>query len=280
LIAQADPAKLAEVALRHDHWSTSAHILRSIMQPNARVAVKACHASSKTFTAADAVLLALIEGGDVLTTAPTWDQVQNVLWEQIRRAVADSRIPLLDWGSVNLTDITLPTGERAIGLSTNEGVRFQGWHARPESFLLVVFDEAPGVRADIWEAVQGIAAGGDVRILAIGNPVIASGPFYDVYSGQAPGWTRLTIDAFDTPNLAGLTLERLLALPEHELDDNPRPYLVTRRWVRDAYYSGAWIIRCGNPACAASSRCNRTTRCCRWPGSRRPTVRRSTSRPR
>jgi len=60
----------------------------------------------------------------------------------------------------------------AIGLSSNEGVRFQGWHGK----ILVVIDEAPGVRPDIYEAIEGIRAGGDVRILALGNPTLASGP--------------------------------------------------------------------------------------------------------
>jgi hypothetical protein len=115
-------------------------------------------------------------------------------------------------------------------------VRFQGWHARPESALVVIFDEAPGVLPGISEAVQGISAGGDVRWLQIGNPIIASGPFFDIFAGDVPGWTRITIDAFDTPNLDGLTLQSLLALPEHELDQNVRPYLVTRRWVKDRYF--------------------------------------------
>ena len=44
-----------------------------------------------------------------------------------------------------------------------------------------------------------------------------------------------TIGAFDTPNLAGLDLEALLALDEDELDRNVRPYLISRRWVKEKY---------------------------------------------
>lgn len=229
------PADLAWSLLGHDHWHVAADILDAVFRPNSRTAVKSCHASSKTFTAADVVILALMARYDVLTTAPTWEQVRTVLWGSIHRAISGATVDLSAW-SVNQTEIVTPSGAKAIGLSTNEGVRFQGWHARPESALVVVFDEAPGVAPDIYEAVQGISAGGDVRWLLIGNPVLASGPFYELFSGDVPGWTRLTIDAFDTPNLEGLTLEELLALPEHELDQNVRPYLVTRRWVRDRYY--------------------------------------------
>lgn len=228
------PADLAFALFGHDHWSTARTILDAVFRRNSRVAVKSCHSSSKTFTSASAVLLALLQGGDVLTTAPTWEQVRTVLWGAVHRAIASSRVDLSSW-DINQTEIRTPSGARALGLSTNEGVRFQGWHARPGSFLQVIFDEAPGVMPDIYESVSGIAAGGDVRWLLIGNPVVSSGPFFDLYRSPSEEWSRLTIDAFDTPNLAGLTLESLIELPEHALDDNVRPYLVTRRWVRDRY---------------------------------------------
>jgi phage terminase large subunit len=119
----------------------------------------------------------------------------------------------------------------AIGISTNEGERFQGFHGD----VLVILDEAPGVKPRIYEAIEGIRAGGDVRILALGNPTIASGPFYDAFTANREGWNLITISAFDTPNLEGYTVESLLELPEEELDNNPIPYLTTRRWVKEKY---------------------------------------------
>lgn len=220
-----------------DMWHTPREILASVFRPRSRTAVKACHASSKTHTAAIAIALALYEGADVLTTAPTWEQVRTVLWGELHRLLMGSVIPLSEWGSVNQTEIVMPDGSHALGLSTNEGVRFQGWHARPDSFLLLIGDEAPGVRPDIFEAWEGISAGGDVRHLLLGNPVIASGPFYEIFANESPIWERFTIDAFDTPNLAGLGGVRgLLELPESDLDVSVRPYLVTRRWVYTAYH--------------------------------------------
>ena len=230
-----DPVRLAEYTFGHSHWSMTESAFRDVFQPHSRVAVKGCHASGKTFMAADAILESLLLGGDVITTAPTDDQVRGVLWEQVNRAIQESKIPLSEWGTVNQTSIKLPTGESAIGRSTDQGVRFQGYHARPGSFLLIVVDEAPGVIAEVMQAVEGISAGGDVRLLLLGNPVIASGGFFDVFNSASSSWRRHTIDAFDTPNFTGVTLDDLLRMPEHELDANPRPYLVTRRWVRDRY---------------------------------------------
>jgi hypothetical protein len=228
-------ADVAERLFHVDMWDTPRDILNAVFSPRSRVAVKACHASSKTHTAAIVVALTLYEGGDVLTTAPTWEQVKTVLWGEVHRLLQGSVIPLSEWGQINQTEIVMPDGSHALGLSTNEGVRFQGWHARPGSFLQLIADEAPGVRPDIFEAWEGISAGGDVRHLLLGNPVISSGPFFDIFYEESPGWERFTIDAFDSPNLRGLSLETLLALDEVDLDMSERPYLVDRRWVRDRY---------------------------------------------
>jgi phage terminase large subunit len=231
-----DPVKLAEYAFRHDHWETPGRILRAVSEPFSKVAVKSCHASGKTFTAADAVLLALLLGGDVITTAPTDDQVEGQIWRAVHTAMRDGQIPISEWGHVTLKEIKLSTGERAFGRSTNQGVRFQGEHARPGSFLLIVTDEAPGLMPEIYDAIEGIRAGGDVRLLFLGNPIVASGPFYEIFAGDRIGWNRETISAFDTPNLRGLTIDDVLAMSPEELDTNERPYLITRRYVHEKWH--------------------------------------------
>jgi phage terminase large subunit len=226
---RADPEWFAATILGDDLWEQPRAILRALARPRARVAVKACHASGKTHTAARAVLWWVVSGGIAVTTAPTWTQVKELLWSEVHKAHANARFPL--GGTLLQTEYRLGPDNYAIGLSTDQGVRFQGWHGR----VLIVMDEAPGVKPDIWEAIEGIRAGGDVRILALGNPTIASGRFHDAFDKDRAGWATFTIDAFDAPNLAGLTLEQLLALPDGDLDIAPRPYLVTRRWVKERH---------------------------------------------
>ena len=196
-----------------------------------RTAVKACHASSKTFTAAAAVLwwITRYADGVAITTAPTWQQVERVLWGQIQASARAARV--LQYPQPLKTELRLGPNRYAIGLSTDEAVRFQGFHGR----ILIVLDEAPGVRPEIWEAIEGIRAGGDVHVLALGNPTDPSGPFADAFGIQATTWSTFTISAFDTPNLAGLSPEDLLALDEDGLGASVRPYLVTRRWVREKW---------------------------------------------
>jgi len=223
-----DPVQFARCILKLSLTAKQKEILRSVAK-NPRTAVKACHASGKTFIAAVLVLWFLVRYPDaiVVTTAPTWMQVRRVLWGEIRRLIYNSPFPFPEPLE---TSLRLGPGRYAIGLSTNEGVRLQGFHSK---HMLIVLDEAPGVLPGIYEAIEGIRAGGDVKILALGNPVIASGPFYDAFTANRESWSVISISAFDTPNLEGLTPESLRTLSAEELADNPTPYLTTRGWVKE-----------------------------------------------
>jgi hypothetical protein len=244
-----DPAAFAAGLLGHDLWETEVKILRSVAEHD-RTAVKACHASGKTFTAADAVMwwTTRYPDGIVITTAPTWTQVKRVLWGEIRKTAQTGRIR---FPKLNTTDLEIGPENYAIGLSTNEGVRFQGWHGR----ILVILDEAPGVLPEIYEAVDGIRAGGQVHVLLLGQPMVIGGYYYDAFHAKRATWNTITISAFDTPNLRGCYVDNgkagdehrrygdpsprarnLLTMGERDLARNERPYLTTRKWVRDAWY--------------------------------------------
>jgi phage terminase large subunit len=231
-----NPSAFARSVLGHDLWSKQAEILSAVAE-YPRVAVKACHGSSKTFAAAEAALYWVTSHSDgiVITTAPTFEQVKNVLWREIHKAIRDSK---LAYPKPNQTELRLSPSSYILGWATNEGIRFQGLHGH----VLFIVDEAPGVEADIWESIEGARAGGKVHVLALGNPTITGGPFYDAFTEQRTTWKTISIDAFDTPNLEGFTLEMLRDLPAGmPADDfifrfNPRPYLVSRRWVYEKFW--------------------------------------------
>jgi hypothetical protein len=241
-----DPALFVRHFLNRKLWYRQEEILRSVAA-HRRTAVKACHASGKTFVAAAAVLwwITTRPKGIAITTAPTWTQIERVIWPEIHRLALNAKIA---YPKPSLTKLDLGDGRFAMGLSTNEGVRFQGFHGN----ILIILDEAPGILPEIYEAIGGIQAGGDVRVLALGNPVIASGPFFDAFSANRTGWNLISISAFDCPNLMGVTLEQLLTMCDEQLDDNCWPSLTTRRWVRDRYIEWGprhplWESRvCGN----------------------------------
>jgi phage terminase large subunit len=229
-----DPVLFANYILGVSLWEREAEILQSIRK-HRKTAVKACHSVGKTFTLAVAALwwLARYREGIVLTTSPTQRQVRTQLWSEIHRLVEGAKVP---YPNLNTTELKFRDDNNfAIGFSTNQAENFQGYHGKQ---VLIIVDEAPGISSGIWDAVAGTMAGGKVHLVMAGNPTIPSGAFFDAFTKERGLWNCFTIDAFDSPNLKGLTLEQLLRLDPAEggpLDRNPVPYLATKRWVYEQY---------------------------------------------
>ncbi len=226
-----DPVRLAGGIFGMRPWDLQRRIMRAVFKPHASVAVKSCHSSGKTFLASrlvPAFLLRYPQESIVLTTSPTFRQVK-ILWREIQDAIKHSRLPL---PIPTTTEWRLSEKCYAMGLSTDDPNRFQGYHAK---HILIIVDEAQGLLASIWDAIEGIRAGGDVRVLMQGNPTVPGGHYQDAFGRHRSTWNTFTISAFDTPNLAGVSLEQLLAMDDDALGVAPQPYLTTRRWVRERH---------------------------------------------
>jgi hypothetical protein len=232
-----DPILFAENMLNHVLWHKQREMLSAFFK-YPKTAVKACHASSKTFSASEALLFWLAHDKEavVITTAPGDRQVTGLLWREVREALNKAHInygvkPTLKGLKISETNYGMGMATRS-DVTAGAGVRFSGFHGGK---ILLVIDEAPGVSQDIWDGIQGIQAGGEVHVVALGNPVIPSGPFYDIFHTRRAGWHCITIDAFETPNLQGLTIADIANMTPKELDYNPSevPNLITRRWVRE-----------------------------------------------
>jgi hypothetical protein len=238
-----DPVVFLRQILQDDLWPVAEQIAQAIAKPYARVAVAGCHSSSKTHTVAQVVLwfIARYKDGIAITTAPTDRQVQDIMWGEIRSALTRSKMP---WPKSNLTKLVLRERNYAEGFTTSkgdEGVRFHGYKS---NHLLFVLDEAPGIPPEIMAAIEGAAAGGDVRVVMLGNPTIPGGPFYEAFTRNRETWKTFVIDAFDTPNfaplmeMAGGDRDRIVGLLrdlpfEHPaITHQPRPYLATPRWAK------------------------------------------------
>lgn len=211
--AKRDPVFFVRRVLGGDPWEKQEEVLVSVRDFR-RVAVRACHGVGKTKVAAWVALWFLYchRNSKVITTAPTWHQVENLLWREIHASHASSRIPL--GGKVLQTQIEIGKQWFALGLSTDKPERFQGFHA--ENILLIV-DEASGVDQRIFEAAEGFLTSPGARLLLIGNPTQLAGEFYTSFRSLL--YHKIHISAFDSPNLkAGKVV---------------RPYLVTPEWVEE-----------------------------------------------
>ena len=218
-----DPEGFAHDVLGSKWWSAQREVATTLSESR-RVAVKAANGVGKTFLAADLLIWFLYthEGSVVITTAPTWRQVESLLWEEVRRrhraacyrAERNGTAPLN--GKLLQTQLKITDGWFGMGLSTDEPVRFQGFHA---DNLLVILDEACGIDAEIWDAVEGICVGRNNRVLALSNPLGTDSRFYQLFSNS--GWRTLTISALAHPNVTG------------ESGEFPIPGAVTREAIDD-----------------------------------------------
>ena len=222
-----DPVGFTRNVLREFIWSIQREIMQSV-HDHRRTSVPSCHAAGKSFVASCIVAwwIATHAPGDafVVTTAPTMTQVRSVLWRYINRVHSGGHLP----GRTNLAQWYIGTELVAIGrkpADTNPAA-FQGLHAR---YLLVIIDEADGVHPDIYGALQTLTTNETSRILAIGNPDMASGRFFDA---NLPGsdWNTIRISAFDTPNFNGHP-ER--TRPDEDVPAEVRENLVDPTWVAE-----------------------------------------------
>lgn len=145
----------------------------------------------------------------VVTTAPTGPQVRVILWREIGRAYTRGKLP----GRVNQTEwiVSLHGKDEtvAIGRKPSDYApdAFQGIHA---AFVLVIVDEANGVRGELWDAFDSLIANDGSKIVAQGNPDDPTGEFY-AFAKPNSGWHVESIGAFDTPNFTGEPVHQQLA---------------------------------------------------------------------
>lgn len=195
-----DPVFFVEKVLGNPLWEKQKEILEAV-RDNAEVAVRSCHASGKSYVSGRIVhwWLNAYKDSVVITTAPTFRQVKEVLWREIKGSVLGKHIypekAILD------TSINISPQWFALGLSTDKPDQFQGFHS---PHLMVLIDEASGIEPEIEEAIDGLTP---EKVVRIGQPLRTTGRFADVF--RYPNVKKLQISAFDTPNVK----EQRLVIP-------------------------------------------------------------------
>jgi hypothetical protein len=198
-----DPVTFCEKVLGFPAWSKQREIIESVKK-NPRTAVRSCHGSGKTATAARVALwfLAAYPNSRVITTAPTFTQVRDLLWSEIHSAISNAPVGLYPQAAA--TRLNLAEDWFAVGVSTNKPERFQGHHAE---HLLLIVDEASGVDEEIYNAAEGFFTAENARLLLIGNPTQTSGTFFRAFHSERSMYETIHISAYDTPNFTGEEVE-------------------------------------------------------------------------
>lgn len=188
------------VKFAHDflgvQWTPEIQNIAQLLLEHQKVLVKAGHSVGKTHGVAGIALWWLSTRQTiVVTTAPTWRQVKDLIWRELRgqHRHALKTLP----GKPTSTDWNVDDRWYATGISTNDPTRFQGYHSEE---LLVLLDEACGVEKFIWNAVEdSLVVSDGNRILAIGNPTDPTSRF--AQASHSSDWKVVTLSCLDHPNV-------------------------------------------------------------------------------
>lgn len=158
------------------------------------VNVPAAHGVGKDFLAARLIIwFVFAVGGRAFTTAPTEQQVKDILWYEVRTAYDKSRALL--GGERGELFLRYSEAAKAVGFTSREYSTdsFQGKHGDK---LLFVLDEANGISQEIDDGAMSCITGANNHLLRIGNPVAGGTAFESACSTTSypiPVWTHPNI---------------------------------------------------------------------------------------
>ena len=229
------PVRFLHMCYGADLWEKQQEIILSV-RDNRYTTVASCHASGKSFTAAHIVhwFLHAFPHSIVLTTAPTFRQVQDVLWKEINTAYGKGTQRFDISGDMLKVRYNLASDWFAVGLSTDDPDKFQGYHAKS---ILIIIDESSGVPSPIFDAIEGVASTGNVHVLHLGNPTDPTGYFSNTF--KSPFFNKIHISCFDTPNFIpfrGENEAESIQLLKNSTEKQREQavlhgYLITPQWV-------------------------------------------------
>jgi len=173
-------------------------VLQDLNEKESRVALKAANGSGKTsVVAASSILWHMVRFPDslVVTTAGVWRQVEGQLWPTLRKYVGG----LGQGWRITSNELHYANGSRAIGFSTNDPGKFEGWHRQgPTENLLMIVDEAKTVPDSIFTAIARCQPS---RLLVMSSPGASAGEFYESFTKKRKFWKCHTVTAYDCPHL-------------------------------------------------------------------------------
>lgn len=226
-----DPVSFVEEGLGETLWSKQKEILTSV-RDNKRTAVPACHAPGKSHIAARAIAWWVaahpVGTAQVVTTATTFRQVRNILWNEVRKVATKHRLP----GEVLSVEWQIGNQIVAYGMSSgaNNEASIQGIHA---PHLLVVVDEAGGVPNSTGQALEALMTGDHTRLLAIGNPSTDQDATWFERICHSDLYNVIRISAFDTPAYTGEDTGLCRSCPSIVAPHKVSTHLIDKKWVDD-----------------------------------------------
>lgn len=203
-----DPVAFCEDILSFFPDEHQKKILISV-RDNKRTAVRSGQGVGKTATVACLVLwyICVKENAKIIATAPSMNQLFTVLWSELSKWLNDTYIEKflthtktkLYMNGFEATWFAQPKTA-----TTKEGMA--GLHAEN---LLIICDEASGIKDDILETLQGTISQEDNRLLLISNPTKNTGVYFDAFHMNRDAYNCMRINSEESEHVNRENIEML-----------------------------------------------------------------------
>lgn len=208
-----DPTGFCREAIGFEPWEGQRRVMEAVAAVK-DVSVPAGRAVGKSrLDAALALWFACTRPGSrVICTAPKFEQVQQIVWEEIRNLVLRSRVPLgIEVAKLASTGARTFDGSQILGWTSERPERFQGVRGAE---MLTIADEASGILDEIFHTIDGNSAGNGKLVLT-GNPTKTRGYFRDSFAKADSRFTTVRLPSTASPNvIAGYVVVQGLATRE------------------------------------------------------------------
>jgi hypothetical protein len=138
--------------------------------------------------------------GVVVVTSATYRAVKQQVMPAMKAHAG--RLPTgWKWGEAM---VGTPAGGRIIGFATDQGNRFEGFHAQPGAPLLIIVDEAKTVSDDIFTAIDRCQP---TMLLYISSPGGLLGRFHEAFASSR--FAPFAVTSADCPHITAEFIEQM-----------------------------------------------------------------------
>jgi len=165
-----------------------------------RVAAKSGHGVGKTtlLSWAGWIFLNLYEQSRIVSTAPTFAQLHDVLWPEYAKwhvHMPEGLSSRWDISGGHIRSKSHPKTWFAVARTSNKSANLQGFHGTD---IMVQGDEASAIPPDVFEVIEGIMSnaeeeGQTAKLLLTGNPNYTAGEFYNAFHKNSNLYSLYTI---------------------------------------------------------------------------------------
>ena len=188
-----------------------------------RISVRSGHGIGKSATLAMLILWYLFcyKDAQVPCTAPTSDQIHDILWKEVAKWLNLMPQPVrekYEWtnGYIRITESPETWFARAKTARKENPEALAGVHG---DFVMYIVDEASGVPEEIFNTAEGALTGDNVLVILISNPTRLIGYFYDSHHKDKESWQTLGFSSIDSPLVDKEYISRIISKHGEDSDE-------------------------------------------------------------